>query len=143
MTILADTTLLTLTRRVTDGDPGALLELCTELGAAVRDQVRAALDAVDDISAVVSATFVEVWWLATFHRGDGTDVRAWVTGIAERRAAELRDAELRDAGQRAGERWAGAMDDRSLWPRDADLVALADLLGDSRTAARARRVGAA
>lgn len=34
-------------------------------------------------------TFVEVWWMARFHCEPGTDVAAWITGIARRRGGEL------------------------------------------------------
>jgi hypothetical protein len=41
-----------------------------------------------DAAAGVSATFVEVWWLARFHAAAGTDVPAWIMTIADRRAGE-------------------------------------------------------
>ncbi len=42
----------------------------------------------EDVRAVVHGTFVEVWWMARFHPAADTDVMAWVSGIATRRAMD-------------------------------------------------------
>jgi hypothetical protein len=73
----------------------------------------------------VLSTFVEVWWLAGDHCAPGTDVRDWILGVAGRRAYDSRR---------------GTAGGRPISPYDAALVALAELLGDSRSAVRARSI---
>jgi RNA polymerase sigma-70 factor (ECF subfamily) len=37
---------------------------------------------------VVSAAFVEVWWLARFHTGKTVNIEHWITGVVARRGTE-------------------------------------------------------
>lgn len=67
--------------------------VAAELGVALRDPAA--------IAAITSATFVEVWWMARFHTGSDTDVLAWITGIAVRRAGERSADEAQATGRTA------------------------------------------
>ena len=83
-----------LVRRIADDDRDAFCELfdrCSGpvwlyLGRQVVDPYRAA--------GVFAGTFVEVWWLAGCHVGQGTDVLAWIEQIVRRRVADSRPAAL-------------------------------------------------
>jgi len=77
-----------LAQRVAHGDRSALSGLHDALAPDVLRTIRRRLPDAAKSMSVLRATFVEVWWLARFHTCDGT-VRAWVTGVADRRAAEL------------------------------------------------------
>jgi len=112
-----------LVTRVAAGDRAAFRRLYARLHTAVCDQVDEILSRSADVPAVVSSTFVEVWWLARHHTAPGTDVRRWITGIAAVRATE------RERGTERG----GPV------PPEASHVALGQLLGESGTSARARR----
>ena len=113
------TTLSSLVRRIARGDKTAFHQLYTSLHSAVREDAAGILSRGADVPAVVSSTFVEVWWLARHHTG--TDVRAWIAGIVAFRAHE------RERGPAADE---SAADDSH--------VDLARLLGESATSVRAR-----
>jgi RNA polymerase sigma-70 factor (ECF subfamily) len=77
-----------LVRRVADADKGAFVQLYRAFAPEVAAHLRiTALDPAN-AAAITSATFVEVWWLARFHTAPDTDVSAWITGIASRRAGE-------------------------------------------------------
>ena len=110
--------------RIASGDKAAFRRLYARLHTAVCDHVDGILSRRADVPAVVSSTFVEVWWLARHHSGSGTDVRTWIAGIAAARAAE------RERGPERG----------GLLPPEASHVALGQLLGESGTSARAGRV---
>ena len=75
-------------RRVAHADKRAFTQLYNELAPDVAAELRVAAPDPADAAAITSATFVEVWWLARFHTAQDTDVSAWVTGIAGRRAGE-------------------------------------------------------
>jgi DNA-directed RNA polymerase specialized sigma24 family protein len=78
--------LLMLVRRTASDDRAAFTRLYEALAAGVSATVR---DAVDDpvlVDTITSDTFVEVWRSACSHTAPGTDVAAWVTSIATRRA---------------------------------------------------------
>jgi hypothetical protein len=77
-----------LVRRVAQTDHGAFTDLYGTLSAAVLTEIRRTLPERVDAGAVNCATFVEVWSLAGFHCETGTDVPAWIAGIANRRASE-------------------------------------------------------
>ena len=112
-----------LVTRVAAGDRAAFRRLYTRLHTAVCDQVDEILSRSADVPAVVSSTFVEVWWLARHHTAPGTDVRTWVEAIATARATERERGPGRDGP----------------WPPEASHVALGQLLGESGKSARARR----
>ena len=76
-----------LARRVARGDRSALSGLHDALAPDVLCTIRRRLPDAAKSMSVLRATFVEVWWLARFHTCDGA-VRAWLTGVADRRAAE-------------------------------------------------------
>ena len=118
------TVLGSLVRRVAGGDKAAFRRLYARLHTLVCDQVAGTLSRHAEIPAVVSSTFVEVWWLSRHHTAPGTDVRRWIAGIATTRAAER---------ERASEHG-------GLVPPEASHVALGQLLGESGPSARARRV---
>jgi RNA polymerase sigma-70 factor (ECF subfamily) len=80
--------LIALVRRVAHADKRAFTQLYNELAPDVAAELRVAAPDPADAAAITSATFVEVWWLARFHTAQDTDVSAWVTGIAGRRAGE-------------------------------------------------------
>jgi DNA-directed RNA polymerase specialized sigma24 family protein len=109
--------------RIAHGDRAAFRRLYARLHSPVCDHVDEILSRRADVPAVVSSTFVEVWWLARHHAGTGTDVRTWIAGIARARATER---------ERGPERY-------GLLPAEASHVALRQLLGESGTSARARR----
>jgi DNA-directed RNA polymerase specialized sigma24 family protein len=79
-----------LVERVAVGDHPALRQLYDSLCDPVHQQIRGVLTDPGDISPVLHATFVEVWWLARFHTAAGEDHATWILGIAARRAAERR-----------------------------------------------------
>ena len=112
-----------LVARVAGGDRAAFRRLYARLHTAVCDHVDGILSRSADVPAVVSSTFVEVWWLSRHHTAPGTDVRRWIAGIATARAAERERGPERD----------GPL------PPEASQVALGQLLGESGTRARARR----
>jgi DNA-directed RNA polymerase specialized sigma24 family protein len=117
------TVLGSLVTRVAGGDRAAFRRLYARLYTAVCDHADAILSRNADVPAVVSSTFVEVWWLARHHTSPGTDVRTWVEGIATARATERERGSGRDGP----------------WPPEASHVALGQLLGESGKSARARR----
>jgi DNA-directed RNA polymerase specialized sigma24 family protein len=65
-----------------------LADLFAAIGSMAVDEACVRLSSPADVSAVVCATFEEVWWLARFHTAADTDVRAWITAIVARRAAD-------------------------------------------------------
>jgi DNA-directed RNA polymerase specialized sigma24 family protein len=84
-----------LVRRVARADRPAFASLYDTLSPRVSVQIQQTLPDRVDAAAICRATFVEVWWLARFHVALGTDVLAWIAGIAARRGAErLRAAEF-------------------------------------------------
>ncbi len=117
------TVLGSLVTRVAGGDKAAFRRLYARLHTAVCDQVAEILSRSADVPAVVSSTFVEVWWLSRHHTGSGTDVRSWIAGIAALRATERERGTGRDG----------------LLPPEASHVALRQLLSESGRSARARR----
>lgn len=102
-----DTVLVT---RIAGGDRGAFRTLYERFHRPVETHVRH-LPLAADVPSIVAATFVEVWWLARHHTG--TEVRGWVLGIADRRAADRHGSPPMDWPQ----------------PRESSHVALAHLLG--------------
>lgn len=112
-----------LVARIAGGDKAAFRRLYARLHTTVCDHAAGILSRHADIPAVVSSTFVEVWWLARHHTTPGTDVRSWIAGIVTARAIE------RERGPESG----------GLWPPEAGHVALRQLLGDSGTRPGARR----
>jgi DNA-directed RNA polymerase specialized sigma24 family protein len=112
-----DTVLVT---RIAGGDRGAFRILYQRFHRPVETHVRR-IPIAADVPSIVAATFVEVWWLARHHTGG--EVRGWVLGIADRRAADRRGGPVGDWPQ----------------PRESSHVALAQLLGGrprSRTLAQ-------
>lgn len=118
------TVLGVLVARVAGGDRAAFRRLYARLHAAVCDHAEGILSRSADVPAVVSSTFVEVWWLARHHTAPGTDVQRWIAGIATARATERERGPERD----------GPL------PPEASHVALWQLLGEPGASARARRV---
>jgi hypothetical protein len=77
-----------LIRRISDDDRDAFVELFDHLSGRLFDALRHRLPSPYLAAAIVTATFVEVWWLAGFHAGQDSDVVAWMDRIAQRRIAE-------------------------------------------------------
>jgi DNA-directed RNA polymerase specialized sigma24 family protein len=86
--------------RVAQADRRAFAHLYRALRPAVAEHLRAAVPDSRDAAAIISATFVEVWWPARFHTASDVDVPAWIVGIATRRARERPRAGT-DSGERA------------------------------------------
>jgi hypothetical protein len=82
------TQLLALVHRISAGDRDAFASLHELLSATILAKLRSMPLDADTVVAVASATFAEVWWLARFHSSPRTDVDAWVSDIALRRAAD-------------------------------------------------------
>jgi hypothetical protein len=82
-----------LVRRIARADRHAFTRLYQALAPAVAADLRTMLPRPTDATAITSAVFVEVWWLARFHTTPDADVHAWITGIATRRAGERRSAD--------------------------------------------------
>jgi RNA polymerase sigma-70 factor (ECF subfamily) len=80
--------LLGLVRGTAAGDREAFTRLHDALASAVSTTVGAVVADTVRADAVASATFLEVWAAAGSHTAPGTDVAAWITGIALRRAEE-------------------------------------------------------
>lgn len=112
-----------LVARIARGDKAAFRRLYARLHSAVCDHAEGILSRHADVPAVVSSTFVEVWWLSRHHTEPGSDVRSWIAGIATARATE------RERGSERG----------GLVPPEASHVALRQLLADSGARPRARR----
>ena len=74
--------------RVADKDKVAFADLYDALSPRLLDEIRSAAVSPLRVVALVSATFVEVWALARFHSGPGTDVEVWITDIAARRTTD-------------------------------------------------------
>jgi hypothetical protein len=77
-----------LIRRISDDDRDAFVELFDHLSPRLLDALRSRLSSPYLAAAIVTATFVEVWWLAGFHVGRDSDVVAWIDRIAQRRVQE-------------------------------------------------------
>jgi hypothetical protein len=87
MRVLGPDRLFALIGRVGSGDRRAFAALHDAMSVEVRTRVGPRL--TDPAAAsVTTAVFIEVWMLARFHTTPGTDVNAWVLGIADRRAGE-------------------------------------------------------
>ncbi|HYN93732.1 MAG TPA: hypothetical protein VES42_07765 [Pilimelia sp.] len=81
-----------LLRPVAAGDHHAFRTLYGVLGVELADHLRDRVADPADVGPLLAETLLEVWWLARFHEQPGTDVRAWVRGIADRRLADRRRA---------------------------------------------------
>jgi hypothetical protein len=77
-----------LIRRISDDDRDAFVELFDHLSPRLLDALRSRLSSPCLAAAIVTATFVEVWWLAGCHAGRDSDVVAWIDRIAQRRVGE-------------------------------------------------------
>ena len=82
--------LLRLVCRVARKDNAAFVALYDLLAATLLNDLRSTMTdlAVAEADAITAATFIEVWSLARYHTGSDTDVYAWMTNIAARRAAD-------------------------------------------------------
>jgi len=104
--------------RVADKDKVAFADLYDALSPRLFNELRSASESPLRVVALVSATFVEVWALARFHSGPGTDVEMWITDIAARRTMDRRpDArEFSDHASAAGSvvspRWSIGFNER-------------------------------
>jgi hypothetical protein len=79
-----------LRRRISGDDRNAFVELFDRLSGPLRDGLGARLADPPCAEIIITATFVEVWWLAGCHSGPETDVVAWINRIVDRRVGELR-----------------------------------------------------
>jgi hypothetical protein len=129
--------LLRLVRRVAQADRRAFAELYDAVAPGLgRTLVQAMPKRA--AAATLSATFVEVWSVARFHTGADTDVGAWISGIAARRASDRTTATGPTTGGRAcaptrtGRWWSTLAD---VHDRRADL-ALTALLSDHHAQGR-------
>jgi DNA-directed RNA polymerase specialized sigma24 family protein len=119
--------LLSLARRIPQGDRDAFADLYDVLSAQVLADITATGLGPQDADAVATSTFVEVWQLARFHVVNDVDVTAWLAAIVTRRCFERR------YGVPTASR-PGAADDRPWWVTAAEhydrsaKVILADLL---------------
>jgi hypothetical protein len=120
----------------------AFAELYDMLSGAIREEIEPLLSA-QAAAAVTRATFAEVWLMARLHVND-SDVVAWISGIARRRAHErLRHGEVViDGGPErtaAGSGWTGwRADVAGVHDRRADLT-FASALDPPRSEVRLRR----
>jgi hypothetical protein len=89
---VSDDYLRLLLGQVAYGDHEAFGELFDILSGRIHREVEASGLTRYDAAAVVSMTFVEVWWLARFHLGKGQDIEGWISAIAAYRATELRES---------------------------------------------------
>ncbi len=87
-----------LVRGTAAGDRAAFSRLYDALASEVSTAVRGVVADTVRADAVASATFVEVWAAAGSHTAPGTDVAAWITGIALRRTGELQLLDSTDPG---------------------------------------------
>ena len=85
--------LLMLVRRMASNDRDAFTRLYDALLPDVTAIVRPLQQDPGRRDEVVAATFVEAWQSADLYTKPGTDVAAWIDGIAARRAAESDDPE--------------------------------------------------
>ena len=74
--------------QISRGSQDAFGTLYDHTSEAVRDRIAASLPDPERAAVVLSATYVEVWWLAGCHTDPGFDVAAWINRITERRIAE-------------------------------------------------------
>jgi hypothetical protein len=81
MTAIADA-------RISHLAPDALVDLVVRVAAGDRLAFAKLHAATSGAAQAGPDTFVEVWWMARFHCESGTDVAAWITGIARRRGGE-------------------------------------------------------
>jgi RNA polymerase sigma-70 factor (ECF subfamily) len=80
-----------LVRRIAAEDKDAFTRLYDALLPEVSETIRGRLANASRADEIAAATFVEAWQEADLHTGPGTDVAAWIRGIAERRATEPDD----------------------------------------------------
>jgi hypothetical protein len=80
--------LCALVDRIARKDRSALADLRVAMGPTALEQACKTLSNPADLSAVLCATFEEIWWLARFHTSANTDVRAWIVDIVARRVAD-------------------------------------------------------
>ena len=132
-----DRRLIALVGRVADEDQSAFARLYRTLAPAIAQTLRPAVSDPTAVAAVVSATFVEVWWLARFHTAADTDVPAWIVGIAIRRARERPPVDERTGGgdHSAADRSSPARPVQLAQDRH-DVLMLARLLDDRSPAGR-------
>ncbi len=81
-------TLSGLLRRVAQRDHAAFTAMYDLLGGEIGERVGAQLCDPRQRAAVVDATFVELWWLASAH-ADCSDSMAWVHAVADTRSREV------------------------------------------------------
>ena len=99
--------------RVADKDTVAFADLYDALSPQLHGEIRSAWTSPFLATAIVAATFVEVWTLARFHSGPGDDVEVWITDIAARRTC---DRQFGEHGCAHDEGAAGAVvSPRELW----------------------------
>jgi DNA-directed RNA polymerase specialized sigma24 family protein len=72
------------------GDTGALAALYDTTFIRLRDGIVADGATADTVSAVIAATFVEVWHVSPHRVEVRADVEAWLAAIASQRMAERR-----------------------------------------------------
>ena len=77
-----------LVERIAERDPMALAELHHTLRPHIFATVSAVLHDLDQIRAVVAATFLEVWNMAPVTRPDPAGAAHWISTIAMHRATE-------------------------------------------------------
>jgi hypothetical protein len=80
-----------LVRRVAAKDRTAFAELHRALSPPLVTFAHSRGLAPADITAVLSATFTEVWWMARFHTSAADDILTWTTDIVLRRVADRDD----------------------------------------------------
>jgi hypothetical protein len=74
-----------LVRRISGDDGAAFVELFDRVSGPLYDRLRSRLSDPPRAAATITATFVEVWWLAGCHAGPDADVMMWINQIVERR----------------------------------------------------------
>lgn len=105
-----------LIEQISRGSQDAFVTLFDHTSPAVLVRLASCLPDPKRAIVVLSAVYVEVWWLAGCHTEPAFDVAAWIDKIAERRISDE---------PRSRPRAAGAVDPRSLYAP----LELAALLG--------------
>ncbi|MFI5889633.1 hypothetical protein ACIA5D_05875 [Actinoplanes sp. NPDC051513] len=94
----------TLVDWISRGSVAAFVALFDRTSSATRDELMARLPGAGQVSQVLAASYVEVWWLAGCRHTPEADITSWIIDIARRRAAE---ASRRTPWRGEHDAWAG------------------------------------
>ena len=124
-----------LVRRISGDDGAAFVELFDRLSGPLYDRLRSRLSDPPRAAATITATFVEVWWLAGCHAGPDADVMVWINQIVERRVKKSEPT----AAMVTGPAGLASVGSRSADLELAALLGRPALPGPTMTAHRLRR----